>query len=154
MYHFPMDLLDWSEEHHLEYEGFDEQHSSLLTTVRGMWHQCEQGQFTRREFQRKIQEFMAHFEWEEQLMIQEDFPEIRAHRRDHRTELATLLQHLRAIDNGQPIVSDQILHAGIWLARHCAAYDSKVSDYLEEREVWDLRQELVDWERDEFMSLS
>lgn len=74
----------------------------------------------------------AHFEREEALMRVNDYPDLAAHRREHRLMLAEYVDMLRGIDaeDGEVLDLATLRALKVWLLGHLLDADRKLADYL------------------------
>lgn len=139
-----MDLGTWDDL--LEHDELDAQHASLAAGLLALVAEADL-EARRIGFAHLVKEYQAHFEWEEQAMSAAAYPGLHLHRRDHRREIASLLSIQRDLDS-EAGAAQGLLHSLVWLRRHTRSFDSELAAYLADREVWDLRRELDEWEFD------
>lgn len=133
----------------LGHDEIDHQHRSLLDGIARLAVMPQDSPRFLNEWVRFIDEIRSHFEWEEAEMASLEYPDTARHRRDHRRQVAALLEHLRSFREAEGVVSRDVFQAmSDWTARHVRSFDREFMAFLREREVWDLRQELVLWESD------
>lgn len=133
------DLIQWKPEYSVSIESIDNQHRSLVAIIGHLQTAMLEGrtnQIIAPLFNAMNQYTKFHFEYEEQLMAENGYPGLSAHREEH----ALLVEQLKDLEmkyvNGS-------LHAGAplmqflrnWLLEHICAHDKGYSAFLREKGV-------------------
>jgi hemerythrin-like metal-binding protein len=91
-----------------------------------------------------------HFAWEESQMRIAGYPDISSHRSDHRRQEMNLRDLEKLVREGGEALDQAFFHAcQEWLGRHVRTMDREFAQYRDERELWELRRQLRDWEYSE-----
>jgi hemerythrin len=99
-----------------------------------------------------VSELHEHFAWEESQMRILGYPDLSAHRSDHRRQEMNLHDLEKLVQEGGEILDVDFFSACQgWLWRHVRSMDKDFAQFRDEREIWDLRRELREWEYSEHM---
>jgi hemerythrin-like metal-binding protein len=134
-----MPVAEWSDDYLTGDELVDEHHRTLFGFVNELYDAIQEGRgrAALEPTLTKLWEYTAmHFAVEEQLMAQEGYPDIEAHRVQHREgrHLATgLMDRYRLAATILPSALSQEL-AG-WLVRHISDHDRRMIQWLRARNV-------------------
>ncbi|HEX5230257.1 MAG TPA: bacteriohemerythrin [Bryobacteraceae bacterium] len=133
------EVVEWKQEYSVHIPSIDKQHRSLVAIIGHLQTAMLEGrtkQIIAPLFQSMNQYTKFHFEYEEQLLEQNGFPDLAAHRQEH----ARLVQQLKlleakylngSLNAGAPLM--QFLRN--WLLDHICAHDKGYSEYLREKGV-------------------
>ncbi len=132
-----MSIVEWSEVFATGHPVIDHQHQSLFTLMNELDQLLEQGVSEEVLWVRllRLQELTReHFRCEEQLMREQGFPELTAHRAEHTKILLNgerlMEQHRRGtLRLGE--VLPETLHG--WAARHILEEDLKLATFMQQR---------------------
>lgn len=97
--------------------------------------------------QRVLQEIRDHFEWEESQMAVAGYPDLAHHKSDHHRQLMNLLDLFKLVDEGnETLDTDFFAACREWNLRHIRSLDGDFVLFRDDREGWDLQQELKSWD--------
>ena len=132
-------VLGWAE--------IDRQHSSMVEGFRFLRSAPRRHRTDVVELKRIVEEVRDHFVWEEAEMACVDYPEKKRHSKDHEAQLSNLLDLLKYVEEGQEQLDEDFFQACLgWNERHIRSMDADFVQFAFDRESWDLRQELANWE--------
>ena len=96
---------------------------------------------------RILDEIKEHFEWEESQMELAGYPELARHKTDHHRQLRNLQDLYKLLDEGEETLdADFFAACAEWNYRHIRSMDADFVLFRDDREAWDLQQELRSWE--------
>lgn len=146
-----MDSVFWHPDAILGNAELDRQHLSLAKGIAFLAQGPRRKARDLAEWARFIAEVRAHFDWEESEMERNAYPEVRAHRRDHRIQLRNLLEYERGVLEGEVLEPEAFAAMATWNLRHIQGRDRDYAEYLVENDVWRTRRELRQWEEELFL---
>jgi hemerythrin len=132
-------LLTWNHASTVGVRAMDDQHSILIDTMNELRVVVERGRCREEvsaELDRLIEFTRMHFWSEEQLMEQSGFPGLAAHRAEHHSILARMLQSAHRVQYGAGVQLHPLLYSlrDLYL-EHMAGLDQEYGPYLNERGV-------------------
>ena len=128
-------LIEWNSNLSIGVDSIDSQHQSLVAIIRRLQEAMLDNQLKKAlgELFREMNEYTRyHFEYEERLMGQYDYPDSELHRGQH-ARLIARLQELECkhaagtLNAGAPVM--QFLRT--WLMEHIAGHDKKFGAFLQ-----------------------
>jgi len=125
----------WSPEYNVSVSTIDNQHQRLFVMLRQLDDSIAHGQatFNVEPLWRSLREYAAyHFRYEEQLMEQSRYPEVRSHCEWHRRLMEQLEELQRDYKSANLGVGSQLGDViGHWLLDHISAEDRKLGRFLD-----------------------
>jgi hemerythrin-like metal-binding protein len=132
-------VLHWSEIYSVNIAALDRQHQFLFDTINELQDGLVVGHGTEimhGVLQKLIQYATTHFEAEESLMAQYDFPDLATHRVEHEAfvrNIAKYTEDFRVSKTDVP--ASLLLFLQSWLKAHILKSDKAYSRFLNERGV-------------------
>ena len=132
-------ILVWSDECSVNIKEMDEQHKKLVEII-NKHNTAEKSKELRQRVKSTIKELLdyidVHFKREEELMMQHDYSEYKAHKEEHSyiaDEVYDLyMKHMKGEENVAFMVTSLMKH---WLFNHICIEDKKYSKYLNSKGV-------------------
>ncbi len=125
----------------------DRQHRSLVGAIDFLGAAPRQRASDLAELRRILQEIKDHFDWEEAEMLQAGYPDLVHHKSDHHRQLLNIQDLHKLVDAGQEMLdADFFAACREWNFRHIRSLDGDFVLFCNDRESWDLQQELRSWE--------
>jgi hemerythrin len=128
-------LIVWEDKYLVHCELIDEQHKGLVDMTNELLRGCkaENGKadviFIKTV--RKAAEYaQTHFSTEEKYMLQVNYPDFEAHKKEHESFVAEVVAQIKAFEENR---NDPCVFAGFlkdWLLTHIAVSDQKYAPYL------------------------
>ena len=135
-----MTLLTWSHECIVGVQAMDDQHGILMDTLNELRITLLHGGDRRAiclQLERLIEFTHMHFQSEEQLLEQQAFPGLEAHRTAHRHLLAKLYTALEQINHDEAVHFSALLEfLPCWYLEHVEQLDQPYGMWLNERGVY------------------
>ena len=131
-------LVEWSDEFSVGYKGIDLQHMELVQLVNDFHAGIQKGGLMSKVYflqtiKGAAKYIKTHFDYEEKIMEQVDYPHIDGHRKEHEkfiSEVTSQIQKFEKEDNPDPTGFDKFLID--WILNHVANMDKKYSPYLKD----------------------
>jgi len=128
--------LEWSDKFSTDIVSIDHQHQELIFLSQNLLEILSSDKSTLPEkqaaFQDLVDHALAHFEYEERIMLNIGYPDLKDHLREH-NELRSEMDHIakdvmdgKGIDDWKGLVS----LVQVWVLRHIVASDSKMREYM------------------------
>lgn len=134
-------------------EEMDRQHLAISRMVARLQAAPRATDSDARDLHALVESVSAHFAWEDSEMDLSGYPDRSRHAKDHRLQLANLRALLKSVETGaEPLDQGFFLACANWLERHILSLDAEFASYLADREIWDLRRELDEWEFEDRMA--
>jgi hemerythrin len=129
--------FQWKDEYSVGNETLDDQHRLLLEIVRELHSAMAAGHgndVAGNVLLRLADYSVVHFAAEEDLMKKHGFPQLAAHRAEHRTFTEEILAFKKAFEAGSVNVTpDLVIFLQHWLHEHTQGSDQKYSEFLTSR---------------------
>jgi hemerythrin-like metal-binding protein len=129
-----MSVLEWSEELSVGIHRFDEHHKALIGYINQLHDamQVGKGKDALGKILAALIEYTAsHFKAEEALMVKCNYPGYMAHKKEHASLTATVLELQGKFNSGQAALSvETIQFLKEWLTHHIMGTDKQYSPYL------------------------
>ena len=138
-----------SQEHEdeLGWEDMDRQHGDLRNLFTSL---ADAPRDRERDLEalRRIEVALAeHFSWEEHQMREAGYPDSHLHGLDHHRQLLNLQDLDKTIGKGGEGLDADFFSACLgWLGRHVRSMDWEFAQFRHDREIWELRHDLGEWE--------
>lgn len=131
-----MDRIEWSDEFNIGIGLFDQQHKQLLDLVNGL-SDFDEDRDDMADVAEIITELLqlarAHFDYEEKLLLQYNYPDTRAHKKLHTDFINKTIGLTDAANLRVTKVPEWLLlHVRQWFAHHIGEEDMKLKVFLEE----------------------
>lgn len=131
--------VGWRDDLSVGIESIDNDHKKLLTLINNLQsaaHYNMGESFERQALQELADYTKYHFEREERLMREHEYPDYEAHEAQHREMIDRVNDALAAYDkNPEDTVNELTKLLKSWLLRHIAGTDQQYSEYLRSRGV-------------------
>jgi hemerythrin-like metal-binding protein len=125
----------------------DRQHRSLVELFRTLAAAPREREADLESLARIESRLHEHFAWEESQMRLLDYPDLSAHRSDHRRQELNLHDLEKLVREGGESLDVAFFTAcQDWLGRHVRSMDRDFAQFRDEREIWDLRRDLREWD--------
>jgi len=133
-----MSLMHWDESFSVGIEKFDEEHQQLVAMLNELFEAVQAGRG--REglgeiMDRLIDYTKFHFANEEHYLLKHGYPDLEAHKEEHRILTRQVEEMLRKYRSGATaMLSMEVLHfLKSWLTNHIKGTDKQYGGYLQER---------------------
>jgi hemerythrin len=129
-------LVEWSDSYSIRIPLIDEQHKKLLAMTNDLYAACNYNTDSgRKQFEQTIHDAVAytkyHFATEEKIMLLISYPHMKQHKKEHTDFVRTILENVRAFEEGKPLVPNQFVRfLKDWILSHVAITDSKMGDFI------------------------
>jgi hemerythrin-like metal-binding protein len=125
----------------------DRQHRSIVASIDFLEKAPRYRTSDLPELRRILLEMGEHFHWEEAQMLALGYPDLHRHKSDHHRQMLNLLDLYKLVDEGnETLDADFFVACGEWNIRHIRSMDGDFMLFRDDREAWDLQQELKTWE--------
>ena len=127
-------FIEWKDEYNVGIESIDSQHRKLVNLINQL--QTAVDYSTGEEFEREALDELVdytktHFEYEEGLMAQYDYPELEPHKALHRKMIAKVEEVLAEYEQDQDrAMNNALSFLQGWLINHINGTDKQYSDFL------------------------
>jgi len=129
-----MTLIKWKDEFSVSVQALDAQHQLLISTSNDLYNAMREGKGSHAvpEILTKLVTYARrHFDTEEKLMIQANYPDYEAHKAEHEKFGAEVKKMIQQIEEGQTANSIKLLNfMQDWLQAHILTVDKRYSPYL------------------------
>lgn len=134
-------MISWKEHYNIGIGEVDRQHQELAVKLNEFLNAC-----VNRNGIEKIMETLSilkdatveHFETEERIMADFQFPDYEGHKKDHDDFVATVLELEKTIQNqGPAVISSLKLNRTLadWLVTHISKSDVKIGEFLKAKNL-------------------
>lgn len=131
----------------LGWEEIDSQHRSLVDSFAFLRKAPRRRDSDLAELRRILSEMRSHFDWEEGAMSDCAYPDRAKHGADHRRQFENISDLCKLVQEGHEVIDLSFFDACMtWNHRHIESMDADFVQYRNEREIWDLRRELEEWD--------
>ena len=132
-------FVTWKDSLSVGIESIDNDHKQLLMLINNLQsavHYNMGETFERQALEKVVDYTKYHFEREEQLMRENDYPDYEAHKQQHK-EMIERVEGLLAAYESDPenTIKDLTKFLRNWLLRHIAGTDQQYSEHLRSRGV-------------------
>jgi hemerythrin len=129
-----VNLVKWSDDYSVGILAIDNQHKELVKMTNALFLGCERTGLTVVYFMKAIQAAVKyakiHFATEEKYMIQVNYPDYAAHKKEHENFVTEVLSQTRLFEEGKTVPLTFALFLKNWLLNHIAISDKKYSKFL------------------------
>ena len=134
-----LDII-WDETYSVHIAKIDQQHQKFTVMLDMLFEAIEAGR-SQDALYEILQELIAyagyHFDTEEELMVQYQYPEFEAHHQEHETFRAKVLEFQENFLGGGETVAIDVAHFMThWIAEHVMNTDKKYSPFLNAKGVY------------------
>ncbi len=134
-----MALIDWTADLSVGISEIDDQHQKLIGIINQLHDAMRSGkgnEALEQVFASLVDYASIHFNTEERLMQEHDYPEFFAHRREHDALVQRVVDLRDKLKSGQVMISmETMTFLKEWLANHIKGTDKKYSPFLRQRGV-------------------
>ncbi len=133
-------MIQWSNVYSVGYEEIDEQHKELIAIINEVFDTLQKKDFHYVNvvdiIDRLERYIKSHFEFEEGLMVQHNYPDIELHASQH-----NYLRHkvfntrIFEIDSPRDFYSETLSELLDWLMNHIKQTDKRLADFMNSRQV-------------------
>jgi len=132
-------FVSWDDELSVGIETIDDDHKKLLTLINNLqtavFYPTGEA-FERQALDELVDYTKYHFEREEKMMLDNGYPDIEAHKKQHEEMIAKLGGFLAAYEKDrEATVDDLTTFLKEWLLNHIAGTDQKYTPFLHEKGV-------------------
>ncbi len=129
-----MPLFNWSEDYSVKNNGIDNQHKKLVDLINDLHNAMKEGK-GKEILGKIIGELISytkfHFKAEENLMLQNNYPEYKNHKAEHEAFTNKVIEFEEKFKRGSVVLSQEIiLFLKDWLINHIKGTDKNYSPYL------------------------
>lgn len=128
-------MLQWSNVYSIGYDEIDEQHKELIAIINEVFHMLHNKDFSYVnvvEIISRLESYIKfHFDYEENLMLSNNYPGIETHTAQHnhlRHKIFTT--RIYAIETPRDFYSDTLTELLDWLMNHIKVTDKCLVDFL------------------------
>ncbi|MCB1175174.1 MAG: hemerythrin family protein [Leptospiraceae bacterium] len=134
-----MEKINWNESFAIGVDAVDEQHKYFVSLLNELRQQVNQRDDNPAELQRIIGEFkdytVYHFNTEEQLMRDCEYPYLMEHQQEHSGfRQHVLALHARAERGEFPLLKVIATYMTNWLLEHIQVSDARIAEYVNRSE--------------------
>jgi len=127
-------MFDWKEEYSVQIPSIDAQHRNLFRIGAELNEAMKTGQgrtVVSKTLDRLVQYTVVHFETEERLMRQHNYPDFAAHKAEHDAMTQKVHEFQAELHNGRAVITVQLLQfLRDWLDQHIRGSDQKYAPFL------------------------
>ena len=135
-----MTLLTWNHECIVGVKAMDDQHGIIMDTMNDLRQMIVQGRERKaicNQMDRLIEFTQMHFECEEQLLEQQDFPGLQDHRTAHRRLLSQIQATAEHAKHSEDVEIQALFHfLRAWYTEHIEGLDRQYGPWLNARGVY------------------
>lgn len=129
-----MQTFEWKEAYTTDVKSMDKQHHKLHELLNHLCHEIDRGA-PRTELMEHFTELIRltslHFLYEERLLGEQGYPDLEAHRQEHKLLMARATALLKLLDEGKLDFSRNLtLFMDDWLGAHIVNTDQKYANFL------------------------
>lgn len=134
-----MSLITWSDKLAVGVEEIDQQHQKLVQLINGLHNHMLAGDAStimNKVLDRIVEYTGFHFETEERLMQQYDYPDFAAHKHEHSDLVSVATDLQQKLNSGHAHITMETMHfLQDWLHHHILGSDKKLADYLNSKGI-------------------
>lgn len=134
-----MSLITWSDQLSVGVEEIDQQHQKLVQLINGLHNHMlagDAGDIMNKVLDRVIEYTGFHFQTEEQLMLEYDYPDSEAHRHEHSDLVNTAVDLQQKLKSGHAHITMETMHfLQDWLQHHILGSDKRFAEHLRSKGV-------------------
>ena len=135
-----MPIVTWIDEYNINVEEIDLQHKRLLELVNNLHASVEAciDKETLKEMLVQLVDFTReHFETEEKLMKEHDYPEFKKHHKEHKILLKHMNELVRMVSKGKsPTFYSDYDVSTDWALLHISEQDKQMGEFLNSKGVF------------------
>lgn len=132
-------FVAWKDDLSVGIETIDDDHKKLLTLINNLQTAVfyPTGEAFERQALKELVDYTRyHFEREEQMMKENDYPDYEAHKRQHEAMIAKVSGFMAAYDKDREgTVEELTVFLKDWLLKHIAGTDQQYSGHLRSRGI-------------------
>lgn len=128
--------LEWSDQFSTDIVSIDHQHQELLELMQNLQQVLSVKDVTLSQIQglylNLVDHALAHFQYEERIMRNINYPDLEHHMREHDELRAEISDITKCVMDGKGMedLNGTVSMVQVWLLRHIAASDTKIRDYI------------------------
>ena len=130
-------MFEWLDDYNTGHPRIDREHRELFRCVNefALSHGAEEGAERVQQTLHYLHHYaLTHFKWEEEHMEAVGYPDLEAHRREHRALLKDVREMLVSFHGGIPPALDGFAQfVGDWVARHIQENDKRFAHWARNR---------------------
>ncbi|NOT12289.1 MAG: hemerythrin family protein [Methylococcaceae bacterium] len=134
-----MSLITWSDQLSVGITEIDEQHQKLVQLINGLHNHMVAGDakdIMSKVLDRVVQYTGFHFETEEKLMQEYDYPASAKHKHEHADLVNTAVDLQHKLKSGNAHITMETMHfLQDWLQHHILGSDKAFADFLKSKGV-------------------
>jgi hemerythrin len=129
-------MIEWKDDYSVGNLILDEQHKELIRMTAELYEACRQGGDTEKaSFMKTIrgaaQYVREHFSTEEKIMKEVNYPDYRAHKKEHEDFINEVLRQAKNYEHNKPFVPSAFVKFLLeWILTHVVGSDKKYVPYL------------------------
>ena len=135
-----MPVANWKDEYSINVDEVDVQHQKiieLVTNLHASVNSCIDKDKLKTLLIDLVEYTRMHFSTEEKLMKKYDFPEFKAHHKDHKVLLKHLDRLVDAIASGKhPTFYSDYDVSSDWAITHISEHDTKLGEFLHSKDIF------------------
>lgn len=128
-----MALLTWRDSYSVKVPSLDDQHQRLVGLINALHDAMTSGEGKAKlgDVLRELVTYTrVHFSFEEQQMARAFYPELKAHREQHRALIEQVGALVARLDEGSSVVIETLAFLRAWIVEHIQQQDMAYSDCL------------------------
>jgi len=135
-----MALLSWQDDYNINVAQIDDQHRQMLGIARDL-HVAVREQRSKAALLKildRLTEFShMHFAFEETLMVEHSYPELKTHQEEHAALMQQLEVFRQSLENGRLLqLSPTTDITDDWVLAHVDGADRKLGEFLNKQQVF------------------
>jgi len=131
--------FEWNDMYSVKVQAMDAQHKRLFEIIRELYTAMRSGhgkEVVGNVLGRLIDYTVSHFKMEEQLMERHKYPNLEAHRVEHRALTDKVVAFKKSFDAGTTgVTPDLMTFLQHWLTSHILTIDQKYGEFLSAKGV-------------------
>nr|AER58194.1 hemerythrin-like metal-binding protein [uncultured Acidobacteriota bacterium] len=132
-------LVKWNKSYATGIETIDSQHRTLIEMIAAFQRAMFEGR-TRDQLPGLLDRLIIytkyHFQWEEQLLEEKQYPELEKHRKGHRVLTQQIMDFKERLESGKPVAGAPVLlFLKHWFTDHILETDFRYAKYFREKET-------------------
>jgi hemerythrin len=130
------EFVSWSDNLSIGIGVIDEQHRELLRLTNDLYRGCsrigeERDLYFKDAIHRSVDYVKIHFSTEESLLEKVNYPDIEAHKKEHRDFIIKVLENVRDFEDGKRFAPSAFVRfLRDWILTHIAVSDKNYGPYL------------------------
>lgn len=134
------ELIKWTEKLSVNVKSIDEQHKKLIDLINQLHSAMSEGkgkQIIENVLEEMLKYTEYHFNYEEGLLKQTNYPEYEPHKKQHIHYVEKIKEFLKRYEENDPTLTvDVFFFLDSWLEEHIMNTDKKYSKHLNEHGIY------------------